>query len=137
MLGAARQDSSCSTHRYSHAEYGSRNKRPEMARDVPALTQKRKKAVEGGPVDPELIPYDGHVAGRILHGQNRGLLKCRSRYMALTGWELTNSQARPLASGSGLTRTVNGSRPSGYPQTQTRTLILKLGPRPGPIPSRV
>ncbi|KAI5663312.1 hypothetical protein M9H77_22635 [Catharanthus roseus] len=58
---------------------GSRNKRPEMARDVPAPTQKRKKvkasdweqteAVETGPVDPELIPsYGGHVAGRIWRG---------------------------------------------------------------------
>ncbi|KAI5648214.1 hypothetical protein M9H77_34219 [Catharanthus roseus] len=74
---------------------GSRNKRPEVARDVPAPTQKRKKvktsdweqteAVEGGPVDPKLIPsYGGHV--------------CRSRYMALTGWDLTDSQAQPLAS---------------------------------------
>ncbi|KAI5654228.1 hypothetical protein M9H77_31415 [Catharanthus roseus] len=63
MLGAARQDSSCSTHGYSHAEYGvsssdpyarglqigffrlagSRNKRPEVARDVPIPMQKRKK----------------------------------------------------------------------------------------------
>ncbi|KAI5681470.1 hypothetical protein M9H77_02698 [Catharanthus roseus] len=55
---------------------GSLNKRPDVARDVPAPTQKRKKvkpsdweqtdAAEGGPVDPELISsYDGHVAGRI------------------------------------------------------------------------
>ncbi|KAI5665838.1 hypothetical protein M9H77_15691 [Catharanthus roseus] len=95
MLGAARQDSSCSTHGYSHADYGvsssdhyvlgpadrpvyvapvapanesdgrprhgkgkgltcslmsvmskfagSRNKRPDVVRDVPAPTQKRKK----------------------------------------------------------------------------------------------
>ncbi|KAI5674471.1 hypothetical protein M9H77_14835 [Catharanthus roseus] len=97
----ARQDSSCSTHGYSHAEYGvssfdhyvlgpadrvsegSRNKRPDVVRDVPAPTQKRKKvklsdweqteAAKGGPVDPELIPsYGGHVAGRICHGQDRG-----------------------------------------------------------------
>ncbi|KAI5671370.1 hypothetical protein M9H77_11734 [Catharanthus roseus] len=147
MLGAARQDSSCSTYGYSHADYGvsssyhyvpgpadrgesdergdddgsdggdgdggdgeggdgdgdggdddhddgSHNKRPDVVRDVPAPTQKRKKAAEGGPVDPELIPsYGGHVAGRIWRGQDRGLLKCRSRYMALTGWELTDSQA--------------------------------------------
>ncbi|KAI5673600.1 hypothetical protein M9H77_13964 [Catharanthus roseus] len=79
-----------------HHGIGSRNKRPEVARDVPAPTQKRKKvkasdweqtgAAEGGPVDPELIPsYGGHVAGLIWRGQDRGLLKCRSRYMALTG----------------------------------------------------
>ncbi|KAI5676113.1 hypothetical protein M9H77_07067 [Catharanthus roseus] len=61
MLGTARQDSSCSTHGYSHAGYGvsssdhyvpgpadrvperSRNKRPDVVRDVPAPTQKRKK----------------------------------------------------------------------------------------------
>ncbi|KAI5664703.1 hypothetical protein M9H77_24026 [Catharanthus roseus] len=100
MLGAARQDSSCSTHGYSHVGYGvsfsdpyiagpadrvfesdrgftgsfmsvmskfarSRNERPEVTRDVPAPTQKRKKvkasdweqteAIEGGSVDPELI----------------------------------------------------------------------------------
>ncbi|KAI5675218.1 hypothetical protein M9H77_06168 [Catharanthus roseus] len=117
MLGVARQDSSCSTHGYSHADYdvsssdhyvpgpsdrvseGSHNKRSDVVRDVSAPTQKRKKvkpsdweqteAAEGGPVDPELIPsYGGH---------------CRSRYMALTGWELTDSQAGPLASGSSLT----------------------------------
>ncbi|KAI5658922.1 hypothetical protein M9H77_27715 [Catharanthus roseus] len=90
---------------------GSRNKRPDVLRDVPASTQKRKKvtpsdweqteAAEGGPVDTELIPsYCGHVAGRIWRGQDRGLLKCRSRYMALTGWELTDSQAGPLTYGS-------------------------------------
>ncbi|KAI5683649.1 hypothetical protein M9H77_04877 [Catharanthus roseus] len=59
---------------------GSRNKRPDMDRDVPAPMQKRKKvkpsnwkqteAVEGGPVDPERIPsYGGHVAGRIWRRQ--------------------------------------------------------------------
>ncbi|KAI5680107.1 hypothetical protein M9H77_01334 [Catharanthus roseus] len=107
-------DSSCSTHGYSHAEYGvassvpyvprpadrvceekeltgsfmsvmskiagSCNKRPKVAREVSASTQKRKKVkpsdweqtepAEGGPVDPELIPsYGGHVAGPIWRGQ--------------------------------------------------------------------
>ncbi|KAI5663222.1 hypothetical protein M9H77_22545 [Catharanthus roseus] len=59
----------------------SRNKRPNVAREVPTPTQKKKKKVkaldweqtdqtEGGPVDPELIPlYGGHVAGPIWHGQ--------------------------------------------------------------------
>ncbi|KAI5673782.1 hypothetical protein M9H77_14146 [Catharanthus roseus] len=47
---------------------------------------------KGGPVDPELIPsYGGHVAGPIWHGHDRCSLKFRSRYMALTGWELTNA----------------------------------------------
>ncbi|KAI5648643.1 hypothetical protein M9H77_34648 [Catharanthus roseus] len=136
MLGAAPQDSSCSTHEYSHAEYdvssfdltyrclvrslhiegevdkrgdddgddeqpvpvapvalasgsdghprhgkgkgkgltGSRSKRPDVVREVLALTQKRKK---GGLVEPEFIPsYDGHVEGPIWHGQDRGSLKC-------------------------------------------------------------
>ncbi|KAI5654790.1 hypothetical protein M9H77_31977 [Catharanthus roseus] len=110
MFGAAPQDSSCSTHRYSHAEYGvsssvpyvlsladricegdiglegSRNKRPEVAHEVLAPTQKRKKVkpsgweqtepAEGGPIDPELIlSYGGHVAGRIWRRQDRGSLK--------------------------------------------------------------
>ncbi|KAI5653684.1 hypothetical protein M9H77_30871 [Catharanthus roseus] len=59
---------------------GSRNKRPDVVRDVSAPMQKRKKVkpsdweqtevAEGGPVDPELIPsYGGHVAGRIWRGQ--------------------------------------------------------------------
>ncbi|KAI5675542.1 hypothetical protein M9H77_06492 [Catharanthus roseus] len=61
---------------------GSRNKRPDVAREVPAPTQERKK----------LIPsYDGH---------DRGSLKFRSRYMALTSWELTDAHVRPLASGN-------------------------------------
>ncbi|KAI5676470.1 hypothetical protein M9H77_07420 [Catharanthus roseus] len=71
---------------------GSRNKRPEVAREVPAPTQKRKKPEEGGLVDLELIPsYGGHVAGPIWSGQYRSSLKFRSRYMALKGWELTDA----------------------------------------------
>ncbi|KAI5681406.1 hypothetical protein M9H77_02634 [Catharanthus roseus] len=60
----------------------SRNKRPDKAHDVSVPTQRKRVTAsdyeqtgpeEGGPVDPELIPsYD------------RGLLKYRSRYMALT-----------------------------------------------------
>ncbi|KAI5676338.1 hypothetical protein M9H77_07288 [Catharanthus roseus] len=75
---------------------GSLNKRLEVARDVLVPTQKRKKVkaldweqtgeAEGGLVDPELIPpYGRYAAGPIWHGQDCGLLKCRSRYMALTG----------------------------------------------------
>ncbi|KAI5654138.1 hypothetical protein M9H77_31325 [Catharanthus roseus] len=118
MLGIAPQDSSRSTHGYSHAEYGvssfdpyvprpadrgeanergdddddggddddqdegSRNKRPDVAREVPILTQKRKK---GGPVHLEHIPPYGE--------HDRGSLKCRSHYMALTGWDLTDAHA--------------------------------------------
>ncbi|KAI5667927.1 hypothetical protein M9H77_17780 [Catharanthus roseus] len=51
---------------------GSRNKRPNVAREVLAPTQRRKKVkasnweqtcpADGGPIDPELIPsYGGHV----------------------------------------------------------------------------
>ncbi|KAI5652837.1 hypothetical protein M9H77_30024 [Catharanthus roseus] len=93
---------------------GSRNKRPEVAREVSIPTQKRKKVkpsdweqtepAEGGLVDPELIPsYGGHVARRIWRGHNHGSLKFQSRYMALTRWELTDAHVRPLASGSSLT----------------------------------
>ncbi|KAI5654726.1 hypothetical protein M9H77_31913 [Catharanthus roseus] len=95
MLGAALQDSSCNTHGYSHVEYGvsssdpyipgpteSRNKRLEVARDVPVPTQKRKKvkasnweqigAADRGLVDLELIPsYGGHVAGPIWRGHKK------------------------------------------------------------------
>ncbi|KAI5673421.1 hypothetical protein M9H77_13785 [Catharanthus roseus] len=64
----------------------SHNKRPEVACEVLAPTQKRKKVkpsdleqtspAEGGPVDPELIPlYGGHVAGPIWCGQDCGSLK--------------------------------------------------------------
>ncbi|KAI5665025.1 hypothetical protein M9H77_24348 [Catharanthus roseus] len=60
---------------------GSHNKRPKVAREVPALTQKRKKVkpsdweqtkpAEGSPVDPKLIPsYSGHVAGPLWHRQD-------------------------------------------------------------------
>ncbi|KAI5652332.1 hypothetical protein M9H77_29519 [Catharanthus roseus] len=83
------------------------NKRPDKARDVPAPTQrKRVKAsdweqtgpAEGGPVDPELIPsYSGHVAGPKWRGHDRGLLKYRSRYIALIGWSLTNAEVVSLA----------------------------------------
>ncbi|KAI5677266.1 hypothetical protein M9H77_08216 [Catharanthus roseus] len=50
---------------------------------------------EGGPVDPKLIPsYGGHV--------DRGILKYRSRYMALTGWSITDAEVVSLATGTGL-----------------------------------
>ncbi|KAI5671294.1 hypothetical protein M9H77_11658 [Catharanthus roseus] len=39
----------------------------------------------GGPQDPVLVPsYSGHVAGSIWRGQDRGILKSRSRYVSLT-----------------------------------------------------
>ncbi|KAI5668059.1 hypothetical protein M9H77_17912 [Catharanthus roseus] len=68
----------------------SRNKRPDVARDVPAPTQKRKK------VKPSDWEQTEAAEGDLLtrsssHHTDRGLLKCRSRYMELTGWELTDS----------------------------------------------
>ncbi|KAI5669305.1 hypothetical protein M9H77_19158 [Catharanthus roseus] len=109
MLGASRQDSSCCTHGYSHAEYrvsssdyyvpgpadrfaGSRNKRPDVVRDVPIPTQKRKK----------VKPSDSEQTEAAEGGPDSGLLQCRSHYMALTGWELTDSQAGPLDLSLGL-----------------------------------
>ncbi|KAI5662035.1 hypothetical protein M9H77_21358 [Catharanthus roseus] len=60
MLGAAHQNSSCSTHVYSHTEYGVSS-------------------------SEHYVPGPGD--------RDHGLLKYRSRYVALTGWELTDSQA--------------------------------------------
>ncbi|KAI5680540.1 hypothetical protein M9H77_01767 [Catharanthus roseus] len=41
---------------------------------------------DGGPQDPVIVPsYSGHVTGCIWRGQDRGILKSRSRYMSLTG----------------------------------------------------
>ncbi|KAI5667257.1 hypothetical protein M9H77_17110 [Catharanthus roseus] len=59
---------------------------PDVAREVSALTQKRKKVkasdweqtgpTEGGPVDPKLIPsYGGYIVGPIWYGQDRDSLK--------------------------------------------------------------
>ncbi|KAI5664383.1 hypothetical protein M9H77_23706 [Catharanthus roseus] len=93
---------------------GSRNKRPDKARDVPAPTQ--RKRMKGGPVDPELIPsHDEHVASSIWGGQilifiltsicyffDCGLLQCQSRYMVLTGWSLTDAEIVSLATRTGL-----------------------------------
>ncbi|KAI5677449.1 hypothetical protein M9H77_08399 [Catharanthus roseus] len=68
---------------------GSRNKRPDVAREVLTPTQKKKKVkasdweqigpADRGPIDPELIPsYGGYVAGPIRRAQDHGSLKCRS-----------------------------------------------------------
>ncbi|KAI5668969.1 hypothetical protein M9H77_18822 [Catharanthus roseus] len=44
---------------------------------------------DGGPQDPVIVPsYSGHVASCIWHGQDRGILKSRSRYMSLTGLDI-------------------------------------------------
>ncbi|KAI5667638.1 hypothetical protein M9H77_17491 [Catharanthus roseus] len=68
----------------------SRNKRPDVAREVLAPTQRRKKVkssnweqtspADGGPVDPELIPsYGGHVAGPIWREQPVAIAPLRDK----------------------------------------------------------
>ncbi|KAI5652619.1 hypothetical protein M9H77_29806 [Catharanthus roseus] len=75
---------------------GSRQKRPEKSHP-PTNPMQRKKSkndgweqtgpVDGGPQDPVIVPsYSGHVAGCIWRGQDRGILKSRSRYVSMTGW---------------------------------------------------
>ncbi|KAI5668868.1 hypothetical protein M9H77_18721 [Catharanthus roseus] len=75
---------------------GSRQKRPEKSRPPTNPTQRKKSKNEGweqtgpadgGPQDPVIVPsYSGHVASCIWRGQDRGILKSRSRYVSLTGW---------------------------------------------------
>ncbi|KAI5667388.1 hypothetical protein M9H77_17241 [Catharanthus roseus] len=44
-------------------------------------------SLANGPQDPVIVPsYSDHVAGCIWCGQDRGILKLRSRYVSLTGW---------------------------------------------------
>ncbi|KAI5662527.1 hypothetical protein M9H77_21850 [Catharanthus roseus] len=70
---------------------GSRNKRPDKARDVTTPTQKKKskssdwEQTEGGPIDPVLIQSYGENV-------DRGLLKSRSCYIVLTGWTLSDPE---------------------------------------------
>ncbi|KAI5653967.1 hypothetical protein M9H77_31154 [Catharanthus roseus] len=104
-------NSSYNIHDYTSTDYGissselsigrdsgvtaSRNKRPDKGRNVLVPTQRKKvksseweqtRTAKGGPIDPELITsYGGHVAGCIWHGQDRGLLKSRLRYMSNLG----------------------------------------------------
>ncbi|KAI5676025.1 hypothetical protein M9H77_06975 [Catharanthus roseus] len=102
MVGTVQPDSSYNTHGYTardcgvsssepfigrrysvnlgvEADRGPRNKRPDKARDVPASTQrKRVKASDWEQIEPA----EG----------DRDILKCRSRYMTLTGWSLTDPQ---------------------------------------------
>ncbi|KAI5650312.1 hypothetical protein M9H77_36317 [Catharanthus roseus] len=75
---------------------GSRQKRLEKSHPPTNPTQ-RKKAnndgweqtgpADGVPQDPILVhSYSGHVAGSIWCGQDRCILKSRSRYVFVTGW---------------------------------------------------
>ncbi|KAI5656432.1 hypothetical protein M9H77_25225 [Catharanthus roseus] len=113
---------------------GSRNKRPNVAREVSAPTQRRKKVkasnweltgpADRGPVDPELIPsYSGHVAGPIWW------------------WDLTDAHVRPLASGTGLTHLrscMNGNGVDGESgfTTDDKLDIPLLRPLPLPLSLR-
>ncbi|KAI5670696.1 hypothetical protein M9H77_11060 [Catharanthus roseus] len=72
---------------------GSRNKRPDKARDVLAPTQ-RKKMNRGSFVDPELIPsYGGHLAGSVWHETGSWFIEVPIALQALTGWNLNGSQS--------------------------------------------
>ncbi|KAI5653968.1 hypothetical protein M9H77_31155 [Catharanthus roseus] len=111
LVGGVLPNSSYNIHDYTSTDYGissselsigrdsgvttSRNKRPDKGRNVLVPTQRKKvksseweqtRTAKGGPIDPELITsYGGHVAGCIWHGQDRGLLKSRLRYMSNLG----------------------------------------------------
>ncbi|KAI5658965.1 hypothetical protein M9H77_27758 [Catharanthus roseus] len=90
----------------------SRQKKPEKL--CPATNpMQRKKAkndgweqtgpVDGGPQDPVLVPsYSGHFAGSIWRGQDRGILKLRSRYVSMTGWAPSDPAVVQLAEEVGL-----------------------------------
>ncbi|KAI5677583.1 hypothetical protein M9H77_08533 [Catharanthus roseus] len=75
LAGSVSVDSS-----YNGAEYGA------TARGN-SLSDVGLGPADGGPQDPIIVPsYSGHVAGCIWRGQDRGILKSRSRYVSLTGW---------------------------------------------------
>ncbi|KAI5674032.1 hypothetical protein M9H77_14396 [Catharanthus roseus] len=79
LAGSVPVDSS-----YSGAEYGA-NPRSRIL--LPTDGWEQTGPADGGPQDPVIVPsYNGHVAACICHGQDRGILKSRSRYMSLTGW---------------------------------------------------
>ncbi|KAI5668371.1 hypothetical protein M9H77_18224 [Catharanthus roseus] len=77
---------------------GSREKRPEKSRPPTNPMQKKKSKndgweqigpADGGPQDPVLILlYSGHVVGNIWRGEDRGILKSRSRYVSLIGLDI-------------------------------------------------
>ncbi|KAI5660161.1 hypothetical protein M9H77_28954 [Catharanthus roseus] len=116
MLGAtALRDSLCSTHWYSHVEYGVSSSDPYVPRAADRADEIGDDDGEGGDDDKDegddagdekqpvpVAPASGSD-GRPRHGKgkwltdsfmsDRGSLKCRSRYMVLTGWELTDAQA--------------------------------------------
>ncbi|KAI5654362.1 hypothetical protein M9H77_31549 [Catharanthus roseus] len=80
---------------------------PEKSRPPTNLTQRKKSKndgweqtgpADGGPQDPVIIlSYSDHVAGCIWCGQDRGILKSRSRYVSLTGWTPSDSAVVQLA----------------------------------------
>ncbi|KAI5657191.1 hypothetical protein M9H77_25984 [Catharanthus roseus] len=74
----------------------SRQKRPEKSRPRTNPTQRKKSKnddweqtgpADSRPQDPVLVlSYSGHVAGSMWCGQDRGILKSKSRYVSLTSW---------------------------------------------------
>ncbi|KAI5677718.1 hypothetical protein M9H77_08668 [Catharanthus roseus] len=111
MLGAAPQDSSCSIHGYSHAEYGVSSSDPYVPRPANKADERGDDDGDSGDDDQDegddagdeeqpvpVAPASGSD-GRPHHGkgkwlmQDRDSLKCRSHYMALTSWELNDVQA--------------------------------------------
>ncbi|KAI5668765.1 hypothetical protein M9H77_18618 [Catharanthus roseus] len=92
MVGAVQPDSSYSTHGYTAGDCGVLSSEPFIGRQRSAdlgveadRDWKQERPVEGGPIDPELISSYG---GRMWLDR----YSCRSRYMALTGWSLTDPQ---------------------------------------------
>ncbi|KAI5683438.1 hypothetical protein M9H77_04666 [Catharanthus roseus] len=91
---------------------GSRQKRPEKLHPPTNPTQRKKSKndgweqtclTDGSPQEPIIIPsYSGHVAGCIWRGQDRGILKSRSRYVSLTGWSPSDPAMVQLVGETGL-----------------------------------
>ncbi|KAI5653924.1 hypothetical protein M9H77_31111 [Catharanthus roseus] len=91
---------------------GSRQKIPEKSRPPTNPTQRKKSKndgweqtgpADGGPQDPDIVPsYSSHVAGCICRGQDRVILKSRSRYVSMTGWTPSDLAVVQLAGETGL-----------------------------------
>ncbi|KAI5680419.1 hypothetical protein M9H77_01646 [Catharanthus roseus] len=102
MVSAIQPDSSYSTHGYNSGDCGVSSFEPFIGRRHSAnlgveadRDWEQTGPAEGGPVDPKLIPsYGGMWLDE--YGVDRYFLTffyfCRSRYMALTRWSLTDPQ---------------------------------------------
>ncbi|KAI5660106.1 hypothetical protein M9H77_28899 [Catharanthus roseus] len=110
MLGTALQDSSCSAHGYSHAEYGVSSSDPYVPRPADWADERGDDDGDGSDDDDQdegddagdeeqpvpVAPASGSD-GHPRHEKGKGLtcsfMSCRSRYIALIGWELADVQA--------------------------------------------